>query len=238
MTRAKNAIAILKNENEDSQVGHMEGEAIGGTTTGKDRAHLKTTGSGKRKANEAAILDLPDRGKYHALLESYKRFKGTEEAKEPTRKSSRNEMKRAKIAAIVLKEDDEDSIMDDSNVGKREGIAIGGTLTIKDEGAKLLKKLKSNVKISLIWRLWKLCREMDALHPKVNWKPDKTWRQYRVRQAIGLEIERRSGGDESRVEEIIGEMEEERKSYKTIHMFADFLFSEHKKAGRVVLNSS
>jgi hypothetical protein len=37
MTRAKNAIAILKNENEDSQVGHMERAAIGGTTTIKDK---------------------------------------------------------------------------------------------------------------------------------------------------------------------------------------------------------
>jgi hypothetical protein len=43
---------------------------------GKDRVHLKANRGVKRKAEEAAI---PDRGKYHALLEAYERLIKTEE---------------------------------------------------------------------------------------------------------------------------------------------------------------
>jgi hypothetical protein len=43
---------------------------------GKDRAHLKTTGGGKRKANDASI---PDRGTSHAVLEAYERLIKAEE---------------------------------------------------------------------------------------------------------------------------------------------------------------
>jgi hypothetical protein len=73
---------------------------------------------------------------------------------------------------------------------------------------------------------------MNSLYSKADWRPPKGWRQYRVREAIGVEIEFRSGEDKSLIPDIIKKLEGERQGH-TIQAYAKYLFDKHVKAGRV-----
>jgi hypothetical protein len=75
-------------------------------------------------------------------------------------------------------------------------------------GAKLLFKLPSRARISLIWTLWKGCAAMDK--HSAHWRPLYSDWQYHVRETIGLEIEQRSRGDKSLVPGVIQKLEEKR----------------------------
>jgi hypothetical protein len=100
----------------------------------------------------------------------------------------------------------------------------------EDVGDRLLGNLNPTSEIYSIWKSWKDCKAHIPQDWPQYWRP-QLLQQYIICQDIGLEIERRSGGDksrsyggESRVSKVINEMEKERKSYKNIQEFADFLF--------------
>jgi hypothetical protein len=103
------------------------------------------------------------------------------------------------------------------------------------KGIELLRKVKEDAPILSIWEQWQECQRLNSLNLPGSWRPPRSWQAYRVRQALGTEIEVRSGGDESRVPGIIRELEEERKGFKLIHNFAFKLFEEHVRAGKVEL---
>jgi hypothetical protein len=114
----------------------------------------------------------------------------------------------------------------DGTKGENERVAEEAAKTLrqrfmKDAGVKLLRRLrKPNDSISLIWNLWKDCIAMDKNFSPIEWRPKRSWQDYRDRMAIGVEIKWRSDGNDSRVLGIIKEMEEERKSFKSLRRFA------------------
>lgn len=83
-------------------------------------------------------------------------------------------------------------------------------LSPQDIGAKVLLTLPLETPISSVWALWQGCKTMNQKLKSRDWIPRGSWPQYRVREMIGQEIERRSRGHDSLVLSVIQSLEDER----------------------------